>query len=53
MSQSSFGEALARLWPHGDQKIPGLRAGIIASAPMVFAKYGITTPPLAAKNAPA
>jgi hypothetical protein len=33
-----------RLWPHGDEKIPGLRAGIIASAPAVFAKYGITSP---------
>ena len=48
MPQSSFGEALSRLWPHGDAKIPGLRAGIIGSAPSVFAKYGITTPLLAA-----
>jgi putative chitinase len=48
MSQSSFGEALARLWPHGDEKISGLRAGIIVSAPAVFAKYGIATPLLAA-----
>jgi putative chitinase len=48
MSQPSFGEALSRLWPHGDAKIPGLRAGIVASAPAVFAKYGITTPLLAA-----
>ena len=48
MSQSSFGEVLSRLWPGGDQKIPGLRAGIIASAPLVFAKYGISTPLLAA-----
>jgi putative chitinase len=48
MSQSSFDEALSRLWPRGDAKIPRLRAGIIASAPMVFAKYGITTPLLAA-----
>jgi putative chitinase len=48
MSQSSFGEALLRLWPNGDQKIPGLRAGIIAAAPLVFAKYGISTPLLAA-----
>lgn len=44
----TFGEALSRLWPNGDAKIPGLRAGIIASAPSVFAKYGITTPLLAA-----
>jgi putative chitinase len=48
MSQSSFGEALSRLWPSGDAKIPGLRAGIIVAAPSVFAKYGITTPLLAA-----
>ncbi len=48
MSQSSFGEALSRLWPGGDAKVPGLRAGMIAAAPMVFAKYGITTPLLAA-----
>jgi putative chitinase len=48
MSQSSFGEVLARLWPSGDAKIPGLRDGIVAAAPAVFAKYGITTPLLAA-----
>jgi putative chitinase len=48
MSQSSFGEALSRLWPSGDAKIPGLRAGMSAAAPAVFAKYGITTPLLAA-----
>jgi putative chitinase len=38
---ADFASALSRLWPNGDQKIPGLRAGIIASAPAVFAKYGI------------
>jgi hypothetical protein len=27
MSQSSFGEALSRLWPSGDAGIPGLPAG--------------------------
>jgi putative chitinase len=48
MSQSSFGEALSRLWPSGDQRIHGLRAGIIAAAPVVFAKYQITTPLLVA-----
>ena len=42
MPQSSFGEALSRLWPSGDAKIPRLRAGIIAAAPAVFAKHGIT-----------
>jgi putative chitinase len=48
MPQSSFGEALSRLWPNGDARIPGLRAGITAAAPLVFAKYGITIPLLAA-----
>lgn len=37
-----------RLWPLGDQKIAGLRAGITASAPAVFATHGITTPLLVA-----
>jgi len=48
MSQSSFGEALLRLWPNGDRAVPGLRAGMIARAPAVFQQYGITTPLLAA-----
>ncbi len=48
MSQSSFGEALTRLWPHGDEKIPGLRACMIETAPAVFRKYGINTPLLIA-----
>lgn len=39
---------LERRWPHGDQHIAGLRAGIAASAPEVFERYGI----LAAQNAP-
>ena len=33
---------LARMWPNGDQHVPGLRAGIIAAAPIVFPKYGLT-----------
>ncbi len=48
MSQSSFGEALSRLWPNGDEKIHGLRAGIVAAAPTVFTRYGIATPLLVA-----
>eukprot|EP01035_Chromulina_nebulosa_P039535 gene39535-53459_t len=48
MNELSFGSALTRLWPHGDRKVPGLRAGIIAAAPAVFARYGITTPLLVA-----
>jgi putative chitinase len=35
---------LAKLWPHGDQHVPGLNEGIVASAPGVFEKYGIATP---------
>ena len=48
MTHSAFADALARLWPRGDQKIAGLRAGIVASAPAVFAKHGIATPLVAA-----
>jgi putative chitinase len=44
----AFEAALTRLWPQGDQKIPGLRAGMIATAPAVFAKYGIDSPLLVA-----
>lgn len=44
MTDTSFGAALMRLWPNGDEKVKGLRAGIIASAPAVFAKYGINNP---------
>ncbi|KIZ47026.1 MULTISPECIES: glycoside hydrolase family 19 protein [Rhodopseudomonas] len=45
---TSFDGALTRLWPNGNQKISGLRAGIIAAAPEVFAHHGITTPLLTA-----
>ena len=41
---TDFATALNKLWPNGDQKAPGLRAGIIASAPSVFARYGIDSP---------
>lgn len=40
----TFSAALARLWPHADVKIPGLRAGIAAAAPSVFASHGMTAP---------
>jgi len=33
-----------KLWPNGDQHVPGLLEGIVATAPTVFPKYGITTP---------
>ena len=45
---TDFSTALHKLWPNGDEKIPSLRAGMIASAPEVLAKYGITTPLLVA-----
>lgn len=37
-------EILRRRWPQGNQHIPGLIEGIVASAPTVFSKYGLTTP---------
>jgi putative chitinase len=37
-----FERALMRLWPHGDQRIPGLRTTMIGQAPELFPKYGIT-----------
>lgn len=40
---TDFAEALEQLWPNGDQKVAGLRAGIIETAPAVFAKYRIDT----------
>ncbi len=48
MQQSSFGEVLTRLWPDVDRVVPGLRAGIVAAAPAVFARYRIDTPLLVA-----
>jgi putative chitinase len=34
-------EIMSRRWPHGDQHIPGLVEGIVASSAVVFEKYGI------------
>ena len=34
---------LTKFWPNGNQHIPGLLEGIIAAAPVVFPKYGLTT----------
>jgi putative chitinase len=45
---TDFAGALMRLWPNGDERIPGLRAGMIATAPEAFAKHQITTPLLLA-----
>lgn len=37
-------DMMHRHWPHGDQHVPGLLEGIVATAPDVFAKYALTTP---------
>ena len=37
----AFINTLYNLWPNGDEKVSGLRDGIAASAPAVFAKYGV------------
>lgn len=34
---------LEKMWPQANQHIPGLREGIVASAPAVFERYGITS----------
>ena len=44
----TFEQALRKLWPNGDQKIPGLVQGMIDTAPAVFRKYGINSPLLIA-----
>jgi putative chitinase len=44
----AFINILYNLWPNGDEKIPGLRDGIAASAKGVFQKYGIDNPLLVA-----
>jgi putative chitinase len=36
-------EIMHEMWPHGDEKIPGLIEGIAATAPIVLPKYGLTS----------
>jgi putative chitinase len=48
MTETAFGSALSRLWPRGNQKIPGLIAGMIDTAPGVFSTYNIDSPLLVA-----
>lgn len=38
-----FGDALKKLWVHGDQHVPGLIDATIAAAPAVFPKHGLVT----------
>ena len=37
-------DIMRRRWPDGDQHVPGLMEGIVASAPVVFSKYAVTSP---------
>lgn len=43
-----FINMLYNLWPHGDDKVPGIRDCIANSAQAVFSKYGINSPLLIA-----
>ena len=36
-------DIMQQMWPHGDAKIDGLVANIVAAAPAVFAKYGLAS----------
>lgn len=36
-------DIMREMWPHGDVKIAGLIDGIVAMAPTVFPKYGLTS----------
>lgn len=40
---SKFERALRQLWPHANSHVPGLLEGMIAAAPVVFPKYGLTS----------
>lgn len=44
----AFINTLYNLWPNGDERMPGLRDGIAASAPEVFDHFHIDTPLLVA-----
>jgi putative chitinase len=35
---------MQKLWPNGDQHVPGLLEGIVAAASVVLPKYGLVTP---------
>src|SRR5260370_12251171 len=37
-------EMMQRRWPQGNRKSPGLRGGIVGTAPAVFAEYGLNSP---------
>jgi len=39
-------DLMQRMWPRGNQHIPGLLEGIVKSAPAVFEKYGVPDTPM-------
>jgi putative chitinase len=49
IDMDKFENALRKLWPHADMRIPGLTAGILASAPALFTHYNLD--PLTVANA--
>jgi hypothetical protein len=49
MPQSSFGEALSRLWPSGEARIPGLPLRILDSSTSV-ANHTIILAPVGART---
>src|SRR5215470_3616172 len=36
-------ETMRAMWPHGNNRVPGLVEGLAAAAPAVFAKYGLNS----------
>lgn len=43
VANGRFAAALPRLWPHGNSVVKGLIEGMIASAPVAFSKWGISS----------
>ena len=43
VANGKFAVALPRLWPHGNSTVKGLIEGMIASAPIAFPKWGISS----------
>ena len=43
VSSGRFADALTRLWPHGNSRVPGLIPGLIAASPITFPKWGISS----------
>lgn len=41
-------DIMKRMWPQGDQHVPGLLEGVVLTAPAVFNRYEITSPDVVA-----